>query len=226
MKVALEQIVPMTPERAAAAEDLVLSNIARAWGSREIDMTRVEKLFDVRTPGQPRAPEAIAPVLAVLVRAVCMALREVPMLNSRWTDDGIVLFRNIDIGIELPDGRGGRVVPAVRDADQLSLDELGTAVIAATRRGESESSTFTVGYSGAHGSILSRPLLHSGQAGIYHLGRARQVPWIVDDGIAVRTVAYASLTFDHRILDGSTSSKFQNLVKTTLESWTPDTRTS
>ena len=218
MRRAQEDVEPLTPAQVAAADDLAFSNTARAWGSREIDVTAIERSArDFRGPS-----EVIPAVFVAVVSAVCAALREVPMLNSRWTDGGIRVFKNIDVGIELPTGRGGRVVPVVRDADRLSLDELGSALLAAARRGLSEEGTFTVGYSGAYGSTQSRPLLHDGQAGIYHFGRVRQMPRIAGDAITVRSVAYGSLAFDHRILDGSTSSRFQNLVKTRLESWAPE----
>lgn len=213
---------PITPSRLAAARDLVVSNTARAWGTREIDLTIVDRLLGAGSIALPDLPAAIPALFVVAVSAVCSALREVPMLNSRWADDGIRVYRSIDIGLELPTGRAGRVVPVVKDADRLSLTDLGAALAAAARRAQPEDGTFTVGYAGAHGSIMSRPLLHEGQAGIYHLGRARRMPRVVDDAISIRTVAYASLAFDHRILDGSTSSRFQNLVKARLESWTPE----
>jgi len=117
----------------------------------------------------------------------------------------------------------------VKDASRLSLAQLAGALISATQRAAaapasvaSEHATFTVGNSGAYGSILSRPLLHDGQAAIYHFGKIRKVPFVIEDGIAIRTLCFASMAFDHRVMDGGTSSRFQNLVKSGLESWTPE----
>lgn len=210
---------PLTPSRLAEAHDLALHNKARAWGSREIDVTRL-------VAEGPQLPSEIPPAFVAWARVVCQALGEVPMLNSRWTDDGIRVFSFINLGLEVPTGHG-RAVPVIKDAAALALPELAAALADASRRalggylapGECEGGTFTIGFAGRHGSMLSRPLLHDGQAGIYHFGAVRTAARIVEDRIAIRYVCNASLAFDHRILDGSTSSRFQNLVKAKLESW-------
>jgi pyruvate/2-oxoglutarate dehydrogenase complex dihydrolipoamide acyltransferase (E2) component len=178
----------------------------------------------------PALPPDLPTTFVIAVQVICRALVEVPILNSRWSDDGIHVAKNIDIGLEIVTGRG-RVVPVVKDADRLSLAELAGALKSAMRRAAegpesvvSERGTFTVGNSGAHGSVLSRPMLHDGQAAIYHFGTIRRVPFVTQDGIAIRDVCFASMAFDHRVMDGGTSSRFQNLVKSGLESWTPADR--
>ena len=218
----------MTPSMLAEADDLVRSNNARAWGCREIDMTRICELLDQSAVDVPALPPALAAPFVIAVQVICRALVEFPILNSRWTDDGIRVAKNIDIGLETATGRG-RVVPVVKDADRLSLMELAKALTLAAERAAvgtasfvAEQGTFTVGNSGAYGSVLSRPMLHDGQAAIYHFGAIRRVPFVTDDGVAKRAVCFASMAFDHRVMDGGTSSRFQNLVKSGLESWAPD----
>lgn len=220
---------PMTAARLDAARDMVTSNVARAWGLREIDLTRVMDFLDRKAVDFPPLPSALPPAFVVCVHAACQALIEVPILNSRWTGEGIRVFHDINIGLETPTGRG-RVVPVIRNADRLALGELakslaraaGKAVDGTVRPSDCEQGTFTVGFGGAYGAALSRPMLHDGQAGIFHLGTIRRVPRVIDNAIAIRSVSNANLAFDHRILDGSTSSRFQNLVKSKLESWSPD----
>ncbi len=203
--------------------DAPSSNVARAWGTREIDLTRAEKAacgyrFDL--------PDGVPPVFVLWARAALDALAEVPMLNSRWTDEAIHLHRAVDVGIEVPTGHG-RIVPVIRDAAGLSIDDLAAAIADVTARAalglvsdaDCAGGTFTIGFSGRHGSVISRALLHAGQAGLYQLGAIRRMVRVADDALVIRTVCNASLTFDHRVLDGSTSSRFQNLVKTKLESW-------
>ncbi len=223
-----ELVEPLTQAMIAEAEDLRHSNKARAWGSREIDMTRVCGLVDQLGADLPTLPPALPAAFVIAVHVICRALAEVPILNSRWSDEGIHVARNIDIGLEIATGRG-RLVPVVKDADRLSLVQLAEALILATQRVAaapasivSEQGTFTVGNSGAHGSVLSRPMLHDGQAAIYHFGTIRRLPFVTEDGIAIRDVCFASMAFDHRVMDGGTSSRFQNLVKSGLESWTPE----
>ena len=223
-----ELVEPLTQAMIAEAEDLHHSNNARAWGSREIDMTRLCGLVDQLGADLPALPPALPAAFVIAVQVICGALVNVPILNSRWSDDGIRVAKNIDIGLEIGTGRG-RLVPVVKDAARLSLAQLAGALISATQRAAaapasvaSEHATFTVGNSGAYGSILSRPLLHDGQAAIYHFGKIRKVPFVIEDGIAIRTLCFASMAFDHRVMDGGTSSRFQNLVKSGLESWTPE----
>jgi 2-oxoisovalerate dehydrogenase E2 component (dihydrolipoyl transacylase) len=223
-----EPAEPHTPAQLAEANDLIRSNTARAWGCREIDVTRICELVDQSAVDLEALPSALTTPFVIAVQVICRALIEFPILNSRWTDDGILVAKSIDIGLEVATGRG-RVVPVVKNADHLSLIELAMALTSATQRAAvgtasfvSERGTFTVGNSGAFGSVLSRPMLHDGQAAIYHFGAIRKVPFVTDDGIATRAVCFASMAFDHRVMDGGTSSRFQNLVKSRLESWTPD----
>jgi 2-oxoisovalerate dehydrogenase E2 component (dihydrolipoyl transacylase) len=225
---ASELAAPLTQARVAQAKDMIHSNNARAWGSREIDMTRVCELVDRSAVGLPALPPTLPGTFVIAVQVICRTLAKVPVLNSRWSDEGIRVGQHIDIGLEIATGRG-RVVPVVKDADRLSLAELAGALISATQRAAAgpesvvaEQGTFTVGNSGAYGSVLSRPLIHDGQAAIYHFGTIRKVPFAVDDGIAIRAVCFGSMAFDHRVMDGGTSSRFQNLVKSGLETWTPE----
>ena len=218
-----ELIEPVTASQLAEAVDLVASNGARAWGTREIDLSAVREFLRRE---QLKTPEHLPALFVVWVRASCEALAQVPLLNSRWTDDGIRAFKFVNLGIEVPTGRG-RVVPVVKDADQLALQDLADALADLVQRAaagsvtdeEVSGGTFTVALAGPDGAVLSRPLLHEGQAGIYHFGRIRQAPVVINDAIAIRPVCNASLAFDHRILDGASSSRFQNLVKSRLESW-------
>ena len=218
-----ELIEPVTASQLAEAVDLVASNGARAWGTREIDLSAVREFLRRE---QLKTPEHLPALFVVWVRASCEALAQVPLLNSRWTDDGIRAFKFVNLGIEVPTGRG-RVVPVVKDADQLALQDLADALADLVQRAaagyvsekEISGGTFTVALAGPDGAVLSRPLLHEGQAGIYHFGRIRQAPVVINDAIAIRPVCNASLAFDHRILDGASSSRFQNLVKSRLESW-------
>jgi 2-oxoisovalerate dehydrogenase E2 component (dihydrolipoyl transacylase) len=191
-------------------------------------MTRVCGLAEQLGTGLPALSPALPAAFVVAVQVISRALAELPILNSRWSDEGIRVARNIDIGLEIATGRG-RVVPVVKNADRLSLAQLAGALMSAAQRATaapgsvaSERGTFTVGNSGAYGSVLSRPMLHDGQAAIYHFGKIRKVPFVTEDGLAIRSMCFASMAFDHRVMDGGTSSRFQNLVKSGLESWTPE----
>ena len=119
-----ELIEPVTASQLAEAVDLVASNGARAWGTREIDLSAVREFLRRE---QLKTPEHLPALFVVWVRASCEALAQVPLLNSRWTDDGIRAFKFVNLGIEVPTGRG-RVVPVVKDADQLALQDLADAL--------------------------------------------------------------------------------------------------
>jgi len=174
----------------------------------------------------PKLADTLTPAFIAAIFAVSRSLAEMPIINSRWSDGGIVMSHDVHVGVEVNTGRGRRV-PVIPYTDRLTLFELADAMNHAIRDGDGGQAdaprgTFTVGDGGAAGSVLSRPVLHDGQAGIYHFGLVRRVPSVVGDAITVRSVCDASFAFDHRVMDGATSARFQNLVKSRLETFEVD----
>jgi 2-oxoisovalerate dehydrogenase E2 component (dihydrolipoyl transacylase) len=155
--------------------------------------------------------------LAVVARAVVLALREHPSLNSSWDEDTdeVVTKRYVHLGVAVA-GPRGLVVPNVKDAQDLSLRELTAALgdLTATARAdrctpaELRGGTITLTNVGVFGVDAGVPILNPGEAAILAVGALQQRPWAADGELALRHVVTLSLAFDHRLVDGQAASLF------------------
>jgi pyruvate dehydrogenase E2 component (dihydrolipoamide acetyltransferase) len=155
--------------------------------------------------------------LAIVCRAVCLALAGHPELNSRWqqSTQEIVQYGYVNLGIAAATNRG-LVVPNIKGAGSLTLAGLAAALAeltAAARAGKATpdrlaGGTFTITNIGVFGVEAGTPILNPGEAGILALGAAQLRPWQFEGGIALRQVMTLSLSFDHRVVDGERGSRF------------------
>ncbi|MBN9210979.1 MAG: dihydrolipoamide acyltransferase [Microbacterium sp. 71-36] len=156
-------------------------------------------------------------VLAIVAKAVCLALGRTPALNSRWDEEAgeIVEHHFVTLGIAAATDRG-LVVPVIRDADTLPLVDLADAIaeLAATARAgrtapaDMTGGTFSITNVGVFGVDAGTPILNPGEAGILAVGAVRRTPWEHQGGIALRDVLTLSLSFDHRLVDGAEAARF------------------
>ena len=227
-----EERVPLSPVRRIVAENMVRSatQIPQAWSLIEVDVSGlVTRRESLREEFQLREGVNLT-YLPFAVKAVAEALRENPLLNSSWDGDAIIVKRRINIGVAVA-APNGLVAPVVRDADTRSIADLTKAIDDLTsraRRGalaleDVQGGTFTVNNTGALGSVVSQPLVNYPQAAIITTEAIVRRPVVVSDAIAIRSMMNLCLTFDHRVLDGSTASAFVNDVKRRLEAIGPDT---
>lgn len=171
------------------------------------ELERMRKEFN-----DPDHPDRRLTVLAFVVRAVCRALDAVPILNATLDEQtGDVIYRryvNIGIGVET---ERGLVAPVIRDADRMSVGQIADAleIIASNARSASfgvndtRGGTYTISNAGAMGPTrYSTPIIQPGQVGCLALGRARKMPWVVDDEIVPRLILPLSHSMDHRLVDG------------------------
>ncbi|MCS7011056.1 MAG: 2-oxo acid dehydrogenase subunit E2, partial [Anaerolineales bacterium] len=169
---------------------------------------------------------------AYFIAAIAEALKANPLVNSTWTDEGLILHRDINIGMAVALGEDGLIVPVIKQADHLSL--LGIARLvndlaerARTKRlqpDEVKGATFTLTNPGTAGSLFAMPIINQPQCGILGTGAIHKRPVVVTDAeghdaIAIRSMVYLSFVFDHRILDGSGADAFLGKVKQVLEEW-------
>ena len=169
---------------------------------------------------------------AYFVWALARALRGFPDMNASWADDHMILHPDVNIGLAVSLGDGGLIVPVLKKADELDLlatakgvDALAEA--ARTGRLDNESvkgGTFTLTNYGTTGSLIAAPIINQPQIGILGTGTLQKRPVALTsadgiDSIAIRTMVYISLVFDHRALDGEAASRFLGVVKSFLESW-------
>jgi 2-oxoglutarate dehydrogenase E2 component (dihydrolipoamide succinyltransferase) len=169
---------------------------------------------------------------AYIVKAAAEAMAVAPAINGRWEKDRIAISPTIDIGVGTALGEKGLVVPVVKNAGALSLEQIGAKLDDLTRRsreGKLERSdvsggSFTISNHGVSGSLLAAPIiLHQGQAAILGIGKLekRVVVREIDgqDAILVRPMAYVTLTIDHRVVDGHQTNAWLTRFVEILESW-------
>jgi 2-oxoisovalerate dehydrogenase E2 component (dihydrolipoyl transacylase) len=185
-----------------------------------IDATRTMDLVG-RLRQNPRFGGLPVTPLAVVARAVVLALAEHPVLNSSWDDESgeIVTKDYVNLGIAVA-GPRGLVVPTVADAHRRCLRELVGGLAELTERARAARSTpdelrggtFTITNVGVFGVDAGTPILNPGEAGILALGAVRRRPWEHDGAVALREVVTLTLTFDHRVADGEQASRFLTTV--------------
>lgn len=217
--------VPVRGVRKATAAAMVASSTQQPQVTEflTVDVTRTMKL--VRRLREDRAWSGVrVSPLAVVAKAVCLALATEPGLNATWMGESIRFRRRVDLGIAVATERG-LVVPHVPAAQGMSLRELAGAIgeLAGTaREGRTPAEllrggTFTITNVGVFGVDAGTPLLNPGQSGILAMGAVRRQPWEHRGKIKLREVMTLAITFDHRVVDGAEGSRFLATVGALLE---------
>jgi 2-oxoisovalerate dehydrogenase E2 component (dihydrolipoyl transacylase) len=171
---------------------------------------------------------------AYFMAAIVAGLKAYPSVNSSWTEEGILVHKDVNIGMATSLGEEGLIVPVIKGADNLSLLAMARAVNDLADRArnkklqpdEVKSGTFTLTNHGISGSLLAFPIINQPQCGILGVGAMQKRVVVIpaeggtrDDAIAIRPMVYLSFVFDHRILDGASADRFLMKVKETLENW-------
>jgi pyruvate dehydrogenase E2 component (dihydrolipoamide acetyltransferase) len=219
------EVVPMSPIRRKTAEHMVLSKRTSAHVSTvfEIDMTRVEQLRQKhRAAFEERGVKLT--YMAFILKAVVEALKAYPVLNASVDGDSIVYHKAVNVGVAVALD-WGLIVPVVHDADEKNVLGLARTVSDLAERArakklrveEVQGGTFTITNPGGFGSLFGTPIINQPQVAILDVGTIEKRPVVRDDAIAIRTMAYFCLTFDHRIVDGSDADRFMAHVKKTLQ---------
>jgi 2-oxoglutarate dehydrogenase E2 component (dihydrolipoamide succinyltransferase) len=172
---------------------------------------------------------------AYIVKAAAEAMSAAPSINGRWEKDRIAISPTVDIGVGTALGEKGLVVPVVKDAGKLSLEQIGAKLGDLTRRArdgklersEVSGGSFTISNHGVSGSLLAAPIiLHQGQAAILGIGKLQKRVVVREiggqDAILVRPMAYVTLTIDHRVIDGHQTNAWLSRFVEILESWPQD----
>jgi 2-oxoisovalerate dehydrogenase E2 component (dihydrolipoyl transacylase) len=190
-----------------------------------IDATRTME-FVARLKKRREFRDVKVSPLLVLSRAVMLAMRQTPEINSWWDDQSqeVVYKHYVNLGIAAATPRG-LVVPNVKDAERLSLLDLAGALneLSATARegktqpAEMAGGTFTITNVGVFGVDSGTPIINPGESAILCIGAIKPQPWVVDDEIVVRQVTTLALSFDHRHIDGEKGSRFLSDVAGILE---------
>jgi 2-oxoisovalerate dehydrogenase E2 component (dihydrolipoyl transacylase) len=164
---------------------------------------------------------------AYFMMAIVAGLKNYPLVNSSWSDEGVLIHKSVNIGMATSLGEEGLIVPVIKGADNLSLLAMARAVNDLASRARSKKlqpddvkgGTFTLTNHGVSGSLFAFPVINQPQCGILGVGAMQKRVVVIDDAIAIRPMVYLSFVFDHRILDGASADWFLAKVKETLENW-------
>lgn len=222
------ELVSLSPVRRAIAEHMVLSKhiSPHVTTIMEADMNQVVAHRE-RNKSEFARDGVKLTFTAYFVAASVDALREYPIVNSSWSDGAIQIHRDINIGMATSLGESGLIVPVIKNADTLSLLGLASAVNDLADRArtkklnpdEVQGGTFTITNHGISGSLFATPIINQPQCGILGVGAIQKRVVVIDDAIAIRSMVYLSLTFDHRILDGAIADYYLFKVVESLEKW-------
>ncbi|MEK3792540.1 dihydrolipoamide acetyltransferase family protein [Paenibacillus sp. FSL R7-0204] len=228
-----EYLIDVTPIRNTIATRMrqSVSEIPHAWTMIEVDVTNLVVLRNKLKDEFKRKEGINLTYLAFLMKAVVSAIKDYPIMNSVWAVDKIIVKR--DINISLAVGTEDSVmIPVIKKADQKNVAGLAREIeelALKTREGklrldDMQGGTFTVNNTGSFGSILSYPIINYPQAAIITFESIVKKPVVINDMIAVRSMANICLSLDHRILDGVISGRFLQRVKDNVEGYTPETK--
>lgn len=228
-----DTLLPLTPIRKSIAAHMVESKHTspHVLTVMEADMSRVIAHRAAHKDAFARDGVNLT-FTAYFMTAIVAGLKAYPLVNSSWSEQGIVLHKGIHLGMATSLGEEGLIVPVIKNADGLSLLGMARAVNDLANRArarklqpeEVRGGTFTLTNHGISGSLFAFPVINQPQCGILGVG-AMQKRVVVEtdelgcDSIAIRPMVYLSFVFDHRILDGASADWFLAKVKETLEKW-------
>jgi len=192
----------------------------------EADMSRVSKHRAANKAAFDRDGVNLT-FTAYFMMAIVAGLKAYPQTNSSWSDEGLLIHKNVNLGMAVSLGEDGLIVPVIKKAEDLSLLAMARAVNDLANRArtkklqpdEVKGGTFTLTNHGVSGSLFAFPVINQPQAGILGVGAMQKRVVVIDDAIAIRPMVYMSFVFDHRILDGASADWFLAKVKDTLENW-------
>jgi pyruvate dehydrogenase E2 component (dihydrolipoamide acetyltransferase) len=219
---AADRIVPLSPIRRLIAERMAAGahTAAPATLTTKADATRLKEFRERRKMVGGLAPG----YTEMMVLLAAKALERHPYLNARWQGDALVLCAGIHIGVAV-DTEAGLVVPVLRDANRLTLDDIaaclhdlaGRARSRRLRAEEMQGGTFTVTNLGMYGIDAFTPILHLPECAVLGVGRVVSEPAVHEGEVVPRDMVTLSLTFDHRVVDGAPAARFLDDVRRAIE---------
>src|SRR6185436_2933499 len=191
------------------------------------NFARVAKLREAKKKEYKAAGVKLT-FLSFILKAVVEALRAVPVVNASVDGDNVVFHKNVNLGVAVALD-WGLIVPVIKSADEKNLLGLSRTLadLAARARAkqlkpeEVAGGTFTITNPAVFGALFGMPIISQPQVAILGVGHIEKRPVVIDDAIAIRPMAYLSLGYDHRVIDGAVADEFMSHVKRELENWDP-----
>jgi pyruvate dehydrogenase E2 component (dihydrolipoamide acetyltransferase) len=222
------QVEPMSNMRQRIAEHMVASKrvSAHVYSVDEIDMTKVASLRAKAKDEFEQRYETKLTFMPFFVKAAVAGLRAFPTMNASLDGTNVVLHKEINIGIAVALD-WGLIVPVVKGADeknvlgiQRTLNDLAERARSKKLKPEEvQEGTFSITNPGVFGGLFGLPVISQPNVGILGLGMIEKRPVVINDSIAIRSMCYVTLSYDHRVVDGAVAHRFLHQVKETLENW-------
>jgi pyruvate dehydrogenase E2 component (dihydrolipoamide acetyltransferase) len=222
------EVQPMSAMRQRIAEHMVASKrvSAHVYSVDEVDMTKVAALRAKSKDEFEKRYETKLTFMPFFVKAAVAGLRAFPTLNASLDGTNVVMHKDINIGIAVALD-WGLIVPVVKNADEKNLLGIQRTMNDLAERARSkklkpeevQEGTFSITNPGVFGGLFGLPVISQPNVGILGLGAIEKRPVVVDDAIAIRSMCYVTLSYDHRVVDGAIAHQFLHKVKETLENW-------
>jgi len=222
------RVEPMSTMRQKIAEHMVNSKRVSAHVTtvHKVDMTKVAKIRDRHKADFQQRYGFGLTFLPFVTRAAAAVLRQYPILNASIEGANILYHSDVNIGIAVA-LENGLIVPVIRSADEKNIVGLQRSIVDLSTRARSrqlkpdevQGGTFSITNFGSFGSVFATPVINQPQVAILGVGTVEKTPVVIDDAIAIRSVCYLALTFDHRLIDGALADQFTGAVKKVLENW-------
>ncbi|PYU21286.1 MAG: 2-oxoglutarate dehydrogenase, E2 component, dihydrolipoamide succinyltransferase [Acidobacteria bacterium] len=225
------EVQPMSVMRQRIAEHMVLSKRVspHVYSIDEADMTRIAHVREAARAEFEQKHQMKLTFMPFFVRACVDALRDFPTVNASVEGTNVVLHGEINIGIAVALD-WGLIVPVLKNAEeknflglQRGINDLAERARAKKLKPEDvQESTFSITNPGTFGGLMGLPIINQPNVAILGIGAIQKRPVIIDDAIAIRSMVYLTLSYDHRVVDGATAHQFMRRVKERLETWTED----
>jgi 2-oxoglutarate dehydrogenase E2 component (dihydrolipoamide succinyltransferase) len=223
------EIRPLSVMRRKIAEHMVMSRrtSAHVHSVFHVDFSTVERIRHQKKADYEKLGVKLT-YMAFIARAAASALRRFPIVNASLDGDNVIYKKDINLGIAVA-LESGLIVPVVRQADERNLLGLSRAIADVAARARSKQlkpedvhdGTFTITNPGQFGSQFGMPIINQPQVAILGIGTIEKRPVVVDDAIGIRTMAYLTLGYDHRLVDGATGDQFMAAIKEQIEQFDP-----
>lgn len=232
-----DEIIEMDRMRKLIADHMVMSKAVSPHVTSfiEVDMTSIVQWRDkIKSTFEKREGEKIT-YTPIIIEAVAKAIKDFPMINVSVDGTSIIKRKNINIGMATALPSGNLIVPVIKNADMMNLVGITKSVnsLAARARANKLSpddisgGTFTVTNVGSFGNVMGTPIINQPQVAILAVGVIKKKPAVIEtpqgDVIAIRHLMFCSLSYDHRVVDGSLGGSFLRKVGDYLESFDPNT---
>jgi len=221
------EVRPLSVMRKKIAEHMVMSRrtSAHVHSVFHVNFSTVERIRQQKKAEFEQSGVKLT-YMAFIAKAVVSALRKFPIVNASLDGDNVIYKKDINLGIAVA-LESGLIVPVIKHADEKNLLGLSRAIADLANRARAKQlkpedvhdGTFTITNPGQFGSQFGMPIINQPQVAILGIGTIEKRPIVIDDAIAIRTMAYLTLGYDHRLVDGATGDQFMAEIKHQLENF-------